>query len=158
MKRLAAALGPSARVGTADKFQGQEAPVVIISLATSSFDGSFASAAPEDNPADASTLWIGADGREHGDDPVRAAVLEASQQQPTTTADGDSSSSSSRVLAFVLDVRRLNVALSRAQCVAVVVLSEHLAASRGSTSLEQMRALSFACRLLEGEGSLGESR
>jgi uncharacterized protein len=91
VKRLAAALGPSARVGTVDKFQGQEAPVVIISLATSSFDGSFASDAP--------ALWSSAD--DHGDD-------------------------------------------------AVVVLSEDLAASRAATSLDQMRALSFACRLLEG--------
>jgi uncharacterized protein len=122
-------------VGTVDKFQGQEAPVVIISLATSSFDGSFASDAP--------ALWSSAD--DHGDDAVRAAVLEASHQQATPTAGGGS-----RALAFVLDVRRLNVALSRAQCVAVVVLSEDLAASRAATSLDQMRALSFACRLLEG--------
>jgi uncharacterized protein len=125
VKRLAAALGPSARVGTVDKFQGQEAPVVIISLATSSFDGSFASDAP--------ALWSSAD--DHGDD----------QQEATPTAGGGS-----RALAFVLDVRRLNVALSRAQCVAVVVLSDQLAASRAATSLDQMRALSFACRLLEG--------
>jgi superfamily I DNA and/or RNA helicase len=33
--RLIERLGPSARVGTVDKFQGQEAPVVIYSMATS---------------------------------------------------------------------------------------------------------------------------
>jgi uncharacterized protein len=33
--RLSAKLGPGARVGTVDKFQGQEAPVVIYSMATS---------------------------------------------------------------------------------------------------------------------------
>ena len=33
--RLLERLGPSARVGTVDKFQGQEAPVVIYSMATS---------------------------------------------------------------------------------------------------------------------------
>jgi uncharacterized protein len=33
--RLAERLGPAARVGTVDKFQGQEAPVVIYSMATS---------------------------------------------------------------------------------------------------------------------------
>ena len=33
--RLIERLGPTARVGTVDKFQGQEAPVVIYSMATS---------------------------------------------------------------------------------------------------------------------------
>jgi uncharacterized protein len=33
--RLIERLGPAARVGTVDKFQGQEAPVVIYSMATS---------------------------------------------------------------------------------------------------------------------------
>ena len=33
--RLTERLGPAARIGTVDKFQGQEAPVVIYSMATS---------------------------------------------------------------------------------------------------------------------------
>jgi len=151
VKRLAARLGPSARVGTVDKFQGQEAPVVIISLATSSFDGTFAGPASSSKmpPSTWVTLLDHAadDGPEHGEDLVRAAVLEACQQQQSLSGSG-----SSRSLAFVLDMRRLNVALSRAQCVAVVVLSDQLAKSLGASSLDQMRALSFACRLLEGDG------
>jgi uncharacterized protein len=84
-------------VGTVDKFQGQEAPVVIISLACSSFEGE---------------------------------------------------QSSSKSMAFVLDIRRLNVALSRAQCIAIVVMSPALAET-AALSLSQMRELSFACRIIE---------
>ena len=51
-------------------------------------------------------------------------------------------------LAFVLDIRRLNVALSRAQCLAIVVMSPKLA-QHSAGSLSQMERLSFACRLLE---------
>ena len=104
MKQLSATLGAQARVGTVDKFQGQEAPVVIISLARSSFidDG----------------------------------------------AEDDAAAGSSNAIAFVLDIRRLNVALSRAQCVAILVISPDLASTPAS-SLSQMRALSFLCRLLE---------
>ena len=35
VRKLQAALGPDARVGTVDKFQGQEAPVVILSMCAS---------------------------------------------------------------------------------------------------------------------------
>jgi uncharacterized protein len=35
VNRLSEKLGPGARVGTVDKFQGQQAPVVIYSMATS---------------------------------------------------------------------------------------------------------------------------
>ena len=73
------ALGPEARVGTVDKFQGQEAAVVIISLARTSFLND------EDEDLDGSNDL------------------------------GSSSRVSSAALSFVLDVRRLNVALSRAQ-------------------------------------------
>ena len=38
VRRLADALGPEARIGTVDRFQGQEAPVVVVSLCRSSFD------------------------------------------------------------------------------------------------------------------------
>lgn len=65
--RLKAALGPEARVGSVDKFQGQEAPIVFFSLCAS-----------------------------HADD-------------------------SPRGMGFLFDRKRINVALSRAQTLAVVV-------------------------------------
>lgn len=105
VRLLAEALGPSARVGTVDRFQGQEAPVVILSLCHSDFD--------EDS------------------------------------AEG----SGSRGLSFVLNQNRLNVALSRAQCLAVVVGSPRLADTPAS-SLDTARELNFLCRVLE-EGRAG---
>ena len=94
VRKLSAALGPQARVGSVDKFQGQEAPVVIISMCSS---------------------------------------------------DGESSP---RGLEFVLNKHRLNVALSRAQSLAIVVGSPRLATSR-CTSLTQMTLLNLFCRLME---------
>lgn len=67
MNRLRQRLEGKARVGTVDKFQGQEAPVAILSLTASS-----------------------------GDD----------------AAGG---------LGFLLSPNRMNVAISRAQCLAIVV-------------------------------------
>jgi superfamily I DNA and/or RNA helicase len=69
---LARRLSPGARVGTVDKFQGQEAPVVFYSIATSTV---------EDAP---------------------------------------------RGMEFLYSLNRLNVATSRAQCVAVIVASPAL--------------------------------
>ena len=94
VRKLSAALGPQARVGSVDKFQGQEAPVVIISMCSS---------------------------------------------------DGENSP---RGLEFVLNKNRLNVALSRAQSLAIVVGSPRLATSR-CTSLTQMTLLNLFCRLME---------
>ena len=85
-------LGDSARVGTVDIFQGQEAPVVIVSMTTS----------------------IAA---EH-----------------------------SRGSKFVLSRNRLNVAVSRAQCLAVVVASSKLL-ELAPRSLEEMRLYNLVCRL-----------
>ncbi|NOT53604.1 MAG: TM0106 family RecB-like putative nuclease [Deltaproteobacteria bacterium] len=99
VRKLSAALGPQARVGSVDKFQGQEAPVVIISMCSS---------------------------------------------------DGESSP---RGLDFVLNKNRLNVALSRAQSLAIVVGSPRLATAR-CTSLTQMTLLNMFCRLME-EGPPG---
>jgi uncharacterized protein len=92
--RLQSALGDGARVGSVDKFQGQQAPVVIVSMC-------------------ASTL----------DDAPRGAE-------------------------FLLNKNRLNVAISRAQCLAIVVGSPALAAVRCS-SVEQMRLVNLYCRLME---------
>jgi len=82
------------RVGTVDKFQGQEAPVVIYSMATSS---------AEDAP---------------------------------------------RGMDFLYDLHRLNVATSRAQCVAVVVASPRLFTPDCRTPA-QMRLANGVCAVAE---------
>ena len=87
-------LGNAARVGSVDKFQGQEAPVVIVSMC-------------------ASTL----------DDAPRGAK-------------------------FLLSTNRLNVAISRAQALAIVVGSRQLGDVR-VRSIEEMRLVSGWCRIEE---------
>jgi len=91
---LLEALPEGARVGTVDKFQGQQAPIVIYSLATSS-----AAEAP-------------------------------------------------RGMEFLFSPNRLNVATSRAQCVAVVVGSPRLFAA-DCASPRQIRLANAFCRYLE---------
>jgi len=87
-------LPPEARVGTVDKFQGQEAPISLYSMATSS---------PEDAP---------------------------------------------RGMDFLYSRNRLNVATSRARCVAVVVASPELLRVRARTP-KQMRLANALCRFVE---------
>jgi superfamily I DNA and/or RNA helicase len=91
---LRAALPAGARVGTVDKFQGQQAPVVIYSMATSS---------PEDAP---------------------------------------------RGMDFLYSPHRLNVATSRAKCVAVIAASPLLFTPQCRTP-EQMRLANGFCRFAE---------
>src|SRR6267378_3451370 len=81
-------------VGTVDKFQGREAPIVFYSMATSS---------AEDIP---------------------------------------------RSLEFLFSRNRLNVAVSRAMCLAFVVASPRLLESRART-IEQMRLINALCRFVE---------
>jgi predicted RecB family nuclease len=81
-------------VGTVDKFQGREAPVVFYSMATSS---------AEDVP---------------------------------------------RTLEFLFSRNRLNVAVSRAMCLAFVVASPRLLESRART-IEQMRLINALCRFVD---------
>jgi uncharacterized protein len=88
---------PSARVGTVDKFQGQEAPVSIYSMATSS---------QEDAP---------------------------------------------RGMEFLYSLNRLNVATSRARCLAAVVASPALVRVRANTP-RQMRLANALCRFMEMAG------
>ncbi|HWW10325.1 MAG TPA: TM0106 family RecB-like putative nuclease [Candidatus Acidoferrales bacterium] len=88
---LEQALPEGARVGTVDKFQGQEAPVSIFSMATSS---------TEDLP---------------------------------------------RNLEFLYSMNRLNVAVSRARCLSVLVCSPQLLRARCHTP-EQMRLVNALCR------------
>lgn len=85
-------LPEGARVGTVDKFQGQEAPVVIVSMVTST---------AEDLP---------------------------------------------RNMEFLFSRNRLNVAVSRAQCLAVVVLNPRLLEAPCKT-IDQMKLVNVFCRL-----------
>jgi len=98
-------LPPAARVGTVDKFQGQEAPIAIYSMASSS---------AEDAP---------------------------------------------RGLSFLFNRNRLNVATSRARCVAIVVCSPDLLSVRART-VEEMRLANALCQFAEygSENWLDESR
>ena len=92
VRALRSALPTGARVGSVDKFQGQEAPICILSLC-SSFG-------------------------EYG----------------------------SRGLAFILDRNRINVAISRAKCLAIVVADPRIAATNAS-SLDEMVLLNLFCKL-----------
>jgi uncharacterized protein len=95
------------KVGTVDRFQGREAPVVVASLAVAT-----------------------------GDDETDGDF------------DAPSGLSGGRGVAFALDARRLNVALSRAQCLAILVSAPDLADGAPS-SLERMRELAMLARLRE---------
>ena len=95
VRALRSALPMGARVGSVDKFQGQEAPVCILSLC-SSFS-------------------------EYG----------------------------SRGLAFILDRNRVNVAISRAQCLAMVVADPRIAHAAPS-SISQMMLINLFCKIANG--------
>ncbi len=92
VRALQVSLPDGARVGSVDKFQGQEAPVCILSLCSSY--------------------------GEYG----------------------------SRGLAFILDRNRVNVAISRAQCLAVVVADPRIAGDTPG-SLDEMMLINLFCRL-----------
>jgi predicted RecB family nuclease len=92
VRALQAKLPVNARVGSVDKFQGQEAPVCILSLCSSY--------------------------GEYG----------------------------SRGLGFILDRNRVNVAISRAQCLAVVVADPRIATTP-TDSLEEMMLIDLFCKL-----------
>jgi uncharacterized protein len=101
VNRLQRRLGTKARIGTVDKFQGQEAPVAIHSL---------------------------------------------------TASDGESAP---RGLDFLLSPNRLNVAISRAQCLSIVVGSPQLATGI-SNSIQNVQRLSRLCTLMAvGQGVEG---
>jgi uncharacterized protein len=94
VRALHAGLPPGARVGSVDKFQGQEAPVCILSLCSSY--------------------------GEYG----------------------------SRGLGFILDRNRINVAISRAQCLAVIVADPRIAGTIPST-LDEMILVNLFCKVAE---------
>jgi uncharacterized protein len=94
VNHLRSLLPEKARVGTVDKFQGQEAPVVLVSMATSG---------AQDLPRD---------------------------------------------VEFLFSANRLNVAVSRAQCLAVVFASPALLGTPCRT-VEQLRLVNKFCLLAE---------
>jgi uncharacterized protein len=97
-------LDPRIRIGSVDKFQGQEAPVVIVSLCSSTL---------EEAPRGAS---------------------------------------------FLLSPNRLNVAVSRAQALAIVVGCPELMDVR-CRSVEEMRLVNLLCHLVQyAEETSGDSR
>jgi predicted RecB family nuclease len=95
-------LGNEARAGTVDKFQGQEAPVVIVSLGSSSI---------EESPRGAH---------------------------------------------FLLDPNRLNVAVSRAKTLALVVASPAIAVAK-CRSIEEMKLANLFCRLVDYARSINHT-
>jgi uncharacterized protein len=94
IRALEATLPEGARVGSVDKFQGQEAPVCILSLCSSY--------------------------GEYG----------------------------SRGLAFILDRNRVNVAISRAQCLAVVIADPRIAGTPPG-SLDEMKLINLFCKFTD---------
>jgi len=98
--RTIQAVIPGVRVGTVDKFQGQQAPVVIYGM---------------------------------------------------TSSEGDASP---RGIEFLFSGNRLNVAISRAQILAILVASPKLVRTRCS-SVERMKLLNLFCRAVEaGAGEI----
>lgn len=100
VRKLEAAMGPGARVGSVDRFQGQEAAIVIVSMCSSDAE------------------------------------------------------SSSRGIEFLMNRQRLNVAISRAESLAIVVASPGLARMH-CRSVEQMALLNTFCRMVEDGGTRG---
>ena len=96
VRALKAALPTGARIGSVDKFQGQEAAVCILSMCSSY--------------------------GEYG----------------------------SRGLRFILDRARINVAISRAKCLAIVVGDPRIASSSAG-SLGEMMLLNLYCKLKNGD-------
>ncbi|KTD10633.1 putative RNA helicase [Legionella gratiana] len=94
VNKLKAALGDKARVGSVDKFQGQEAPVVFLSMCASS-----------------------------------------AHESP-------------RGLNFLFDKNRINVAVSRAQCMVVIVYSPALLDSIPK-NVEQISMMNIFCQLVK---------
>jgi len=97
VRRLRSLL-PGAKVGSVDKFQGQEAPIVIVSMCSSTGDAS------------------------------------------------------ARGLEFIFNKNRLNVAISRAQSLAIVVGSPALARTH-CRRVEQMELVNLFCRIVEAGGA-----
>ncbi|KTD02284.1 TM0106 family RecB-like putative nuclease [Fluoribacter gormanii] len=94
VNKLKIALGEQAKVGSVDKFQGQEAPIVFLSMCASNAD------------------------------------------------------ESPRGLSFLFDKNRINVAISRAQCLAIIVYSPSLLDAT-PTNIEQIEMMNVFCQLVK---------
>jgi len=94
VNKLKAALGEQAKVGSVDKFQGQEAPIVFLSMCASN------------------------------------------------------ANESARGMKFLFDKNRINVAVSRAQCMAIVTYSPSLLETTVSNT-EQLGMVNLLCRLVK---------
>ncbi len=94
VNKLQKSLGENAKVGSVDKFQGQEAPIVFLSMCASD------------------------------------------------------ASESPRGINFLFDKHRLNVAISRTQCLAIVVANPTLSQITAS-SVEQLSLVNIFCRLMQ---------
>jgi uncharacterized protein len=103
VSKLKQALGEKARVGSVDKFQGQEAPIVILSMCASDAD------------------------------------------------------ESPRGMEFLFDKHRLNVAISRAQSLAVVVASPSLSKANVSR-VEQLQLVNLFSAIAQRRDNLGIKR
>ncbi|KTD42317.1 TM0106 family RecB-like putative nuclease [Legionella parisiensis] len=99
VNKLKMALGEQAKVGSVDKFQGQEAPIVFLSMCASNAD------------------------------------------------------ESPRGLNFLFDKNRINVAISRAQCLAIVVYSPSLLEAVPN-NVEQISRMNVFCQLVNLNDSL----
>ncbi|WP_133127776.1 TM0106 family RecB-like putative nuclease [Legionella nagasakiensis] len=95
VNKLKSALGKQAKVGSVDKFQGQEAPVVFLSMCASN------------------------------------------------------ANESPRGLNFLFNKNRMNVAISRAQCMAIIVYSPALLEA-SAKNVEQLNLINLFCKLIQG--------
>jgi len=96
VNKLKAALGKEAKVGSVDKFQGQEAAIIFLSMCASN------------------------------------------------------ANESPRGLNFLFDKSRINVALSRAKCLAIVVYSPALVEA-SAANIEQLAMINLFCMLINSE-------
>lgn len=136
VRALRAALPDGVRVGTVDKFQGQEAPVAIISTCTSE-DGN---AVDEDND----DFGYEQDFSGFGEEIADGNGIELM----------NGGGSDHRGVRFCLQKNRLNVALSRAQCLAVVVGDRDACVKLPLTKLDDIdTAVLFEHLVGKGHGS-----
>lgn len=131
------------RVGTVDRFQGQQAPIVVLSTTLGAAE---AVAGP------------GAEQKQGAVDPALFNVLQDDSTAPTPEAalgddPGASSRLSARHVSFVMDQARLNVALSRSMCLAVVAGSRTLLTAPAH-SVDQLRLASFLMNVCYGSRAL----
>lgn len=130
VEALRALLPAGARVGTVDKFQGQEAPVVIVSTCAWP-DGEAGGAGVGETDAGGDLDRSDREYSEDGDSRLSGGVL----------AD-------ERGMRFALRLNRMNVAISRAQCLAVVVGPNRQEARLRCRSLEDASVLAAYDRLV----------